>query len=148
MKIFFTLLGILILLVFVHPSTEVYEAQVSGSVVDIKGNPISGAIVKRVSDKQTRNPGGSYTITKIYSEQTVTDRNGHYLLPEKKRQVWFHNPVKYLMPWIHCDAEMEVSVNGAKIFASGFKDKDLYFYNENAWACRGVQFKKDFRVGV
>ena len=142
MKLLFIFLGILLVAVFIHPSTQVYEAQISGFVLDSKGNPVSGATVRRVSEIDSKKANGSHKTNRIYSGVTTTDHLGRYVLPELRRTVFFHSPMEYLMPWVHCYAFIEVSSVGYSTYVSEFGDEHLTLDSNELRACNGVSFIK------
>lgn len=135
-------LGGLTLSIFIHPSLDTHEAQISGRVLDGAGHPVSGALVRRVSRKDITGFGGSVTTRRVYSDSTLTDANGRYDLPGQDEWTWFHSPMSYAMAWVHCYADLEVSAPGRQTFTSEFGDKDLYFRNDERLACNGVRFEK------
>jgi len=135
-------LGGLILSIFIHPSLDTHEAHISGRVLDSAGRPISGALVRRVSEKDVNGLDRSVTTRRTYSDSAFTDANGHYEMPGQDRWTWFHSPMSYAMAWVHCYADLEVSAPGRETFTSKFDDEDLQFRNNERLACNGVRFKK------
>jgi hypothetical protein len=143
MKKIILLFGIITLLIFLHPSTETYEARITGQVKGDNKNPLIGAVVKRRSEIVTHGPGGVYISRWVYSGQAVTDASGKFALPERKRAKWWHPPEDYFVPWIHCYAFIEVSAKGYKTYVSEFGDNDLTALGNEAGACNGIRFQKD-----
>ena len=136
-------LGILALFVFVHPSINTHEAAISGLVVDGNGRPVAGARVQRIVEIDSSEWDSVVSTKRVALDPTVTGIDGRFSLPEKREWTWFHSPISYAMPWVHCYGFIEASASGYMPFVSEFGDLELtYRGNSPRLACNGVHFKK------
>ena len=131
------LAGAALLSTCVHPSLEVYGAALAGSVTDQAGKPIAGATVARVEDYD-RDPEAD----SIAQQVATTDASGGFRLPELKRVRWWHEPMEYLMGWVHCYAFIQVRAEGYQRFNSTFGDPSLTRDAHANIGCNGAKFVK------
>lgn len=64
-KIILGILGILLLALFIRPQKVIYEAKVSGNIVDENGKPIQNAAVSRIEEKRWKNKEWGYEELRI-----------------------------------------------------------------------------------
>ena len=138
-KIFVGIFAILILGLFIRPQKVVYEAKISGIVMDENGKPLKNATVSRIEKKRWKNKEFGYHESSDYkSQRAQTDENGKFQLDQKSRVDWFHNPLD--LPFVWCYASFEVSKAGYETYKTKFSDyKSLR--KENCYACENIEFK-------
>ena len=133
------ILGLLIFGLFVHPQKVIYEAKISGKVVDENGIPIKNATVSRIEEKRWKNKEFGYEEHSEFKSQTVnTDAFGNFFLDQKSRTDWFHTP--FDLPFAWCFADFEVSKEGYKTYKTKFDDYRSY-RKEGCYACEEIEFK-------
>ncbi len=127
---------ILILVLLFYPKLVVYEAKISGKVIDENGVPVKDAVVARIEEKSFKNKEHGYREYEKFKSQIVrTDRNGHFELSEKSRIDWIP---KIALPFCWCYADFEVSKKGYEIYKTEFSDYSKY--NENLNGCKDIEF--------
>ena|SRR5690554_7760058 len=127
---------ILILVLLFYPKRVVYEAKISGKVIDENGVPIKDAVVARIEEKISKNKKHGYSETEEFkSQMTITDINGQFELSEKSRIDWIP---KIALPFCWCYADFEVSKKGYEIYKTEFSDYSEY--NENLNGCKDIEF--------
>jgi len=132
------ILGILILGLFIHPQKVIYEAKISGKVVDENGIPIQNATISRMEEKSRKNKKQGYIeYTKYKSQSVKTNENGDFVLEQKSRTDWFHNP--FNLPFVWCYADFEISKTGYKTYKTEFGEFKSY-RKENSYACENIEF--------
>ena len=138
-KIFLTVLLILIIGIFIHPSKVIYVPKITGKVIDENGNPLKDAIVSRIEELETVNKKwGYYEYTKYKSQTTKTDENGNFQLAEKSRIEWLHTPLD--LPFAYCYGNFEVEKDGFKTYRTKFGEYEQ-FHKANCYACEEIEFK-------
>jgi hypothetical protein len=138
-KIFLTVLLILIIGIFIHPSKVIYVPKITGKVIDENGNPLRDAIVSRIEELETVNKKwGYYEYTKYKSQTTKTDENGNFQLAEKSRIEWFHTPLD--LPFAYCYGNFEVEIDGFETYRTKFGEYEQ-FHKANCYACEEIEFK-------
>ncbi|PDS23679.1 hypothetical protein [Flavobacterium branchiophilum] len=139
-KIFLTVLLILVIGIFIHPSKVIYVPKITGKVIDENKSPLKGAIVSRIEELETVNKKwGYYEYTKYKSQTTKTDEKGNFKLAEKSRIEWFHTPLD--LPFAYCYGNFEIKKDGYKTFQTKFGEFEQ-FHKENCYACEEIEFKK------
>ncbi|MCW3161714.1 hypothetical protein [Chryseobacterium oryctis] len=143
-KVIFTILGILILLLFIRPQKVIYLPKISGKVIDENGIPIKDAYVSRIEEKNWKNEKWGYEESSEYEFQTVlTDKNGYFFLDQKSRIDWFHTPFDLPIAW--CFAEFKVSKAGYENYKTEFDDYKS-FRKEGCYACEEIEFKPTIKL--
>jgi hypothetical protein len=138
-KIFLTVLLILIIGIFIHPSKVIYVPKITGKVIDENGNPLRNAIVSRIEELETVNKKwGYYEYTKYKSQTTKTNENGNFQLAEKSRIEWLHTPLD--LPFAYCYGNFEVEKDGFKTYRTKFGEYEQ-FHKANCYACEEIEFK-------
>lgn len=138
-KIIFGVLIILIFGLFIRPQKIIYEAKISGKVVDENGIAIKNATVSRIEEKRWKNKEWGYEEHSEFKSQTIkTDENGNFFLEQKSRIDWFHTPLD--LPIVWCYADFEISKKGYKIYKTKFDDFSSY-RKDNCYACEEIEFK-------
>ena len=138
-KIFLSVLLILIIGIFIHPSKVIYVPKITGKVIDENGNPLKDAIVSRIEELETVNKKwGYYEYTKYKSQTTKTDENGNFQLAEKSRIEWLHTPLD--LPFAYCYGNFEVEKDGFKTYRTKFGEYEQ-FHKSNCYACEEIEFK-------
>jgi len=138
-KIFLTVLLILIIGIFIHPSKVIYVPKITGKIIDENGNPLRDAIVSRIEELETVNKKwGYYEYTKYKSQTTKTDENGNFQLAEKSRIEWLHTPLD--LPFAYCYGNFEVEKDGFKTYRTKFGEYEQ-FHKANCYACEEIEFK-------
>ena len=138
-KIFLTVLLILIIGIFIHPSKVIYVPKITGKVIDENGNPLKDAIVSRIEELETVNKKwGYYEYTKYKSQTTKTDENGNFQLAEKSRTEWLHTPLD--LPFAYCYGNFEIEKDGFKTYRTKFGEYEQ-FHKSNCYACEEIEFK-------
>ena len=138
-KIFLTILIILIIGIFIHPSKVIYVPKITGKVIDENGNPLRNAIVSRIEELETVNKKwGYYEYTKYKSQTTKTNENGNFQLAEKSRIEWLHTPLD--LPFAYCYGNFEVEKDGFKTYRTKFGEYEQ-FHKANCYACEEIEFK-------
>ncbi|WP_434979135.1 hypothetical protein [Daejeonia sp. YH14] len=136
------ILGIFLILIiglFIRPQKVIYEAKISGKVIDENGIPIKNASVSRIEEKRWKNKKWGYEEHSEYKSQTVkTDQNVNFFLDQKSRIDWFHTPLD--LPFAWCYADFEVSKEGYKTYKTKFDDYKSY-RKEGCYACEEIEFK-------
>ena len=127
---------ILILVLLFYPKRVVYEAKISGKVIDENGVPIKDAIVSRVEERRKKERKQLYLEFEKFKSQIVsTDINGYFELSEKSRIDWIP---RIALPFCWCYADFEVSKKGYEIYKTEFSDYSEY--NENLNGCKDIEF--------
>lgn len=138
-KIFLTVLLILIIGIFIHPSKVIYVPKITGKVIDENGNSLKDGIVSRIEELETVNKKwGYYEYTKYKSQTTKTDENGNFQLAEKSRIEWLHTPLD--LPFAYCYGNFEVEKDGFKTYRTKFGEYEQ-FHKANCYACEEIEFK-------
>jgi hypothetical protein len=138
-KIFLTILLILIIGIFIHPSKVIYVPKITGKVIDENGNPLKGAIISRIEELESVNKKwGYYEYTKYKSQTTETDQNGNFQLTEKSRIEWIHTPLD--LPFAYCYGNFEIEKDGYKTYQTKFGEFEQ-FHKTNCYACEEIEFK-------
>jgi len=135
-KITITIISLLIFGLFIHPEKVIYEARIVGKVLNEKGNPIEGAKVSRIEKKKTKHRDGYYEYEEYKSETILTDKNGLFILNEKKRIEWIHLPFE--LPYVWCYADFEVFKDNYKTYKTEFDD--FSEYNDKNSGCENIIF--------
>jgi len=139
LKIVFVIFAILIIGFFIRPQKVIYEAKISGIVMDENGTPIKNATVSRIEEKESKNKEWGYFEYTKYKSQTVdTDENEKFQLDQKSRVDWFHTP--FDLPFVWCHADFEVSKAGYETYKTKFDDYSSY-RKEGCYACENIEFK-------
>jgi hypothetical protein len=138
-KKFLTILLILIIGIFIHPSNVVYVPKITGKVIDENGNSIKNAVVSRIEKLETVNKKwGYFEYTKYKSQTTKTDENGNFQLVEKSRIEWFHTPLD--LPFAYCYGNFEIEKDGYKTYQTKFGEFEQ-FRKVSCYACEEIEFK-------
>jgi hypothetical protein len=138
-KIVFTILSILILLLFVRPQKVIYEANITGQVIDENKNPIPNATVYRIEKEYYINEEiGSNESRDLRTESVKSDKKGNFKFYAKSRIDWFHTPLD--LPIGYCFAEFEIEKEGYEMYKTKFGEFRQYRI-ENCYACEKVEFK-------
>ena len=138
-KIILVIILIFITLLFVRPQKIIYEAKITGKIIDETGNPISNATIYRIEKEYFKNKEiGSIESKELRTETVNTDINGNFKFYEKSRIDWFHTPLD--LPIGFCYAEFEIEKNGYEFYKTKFGEFEQYRI-ENCYACEKVEFK-------
>ena len=135
-KITTTIILLLIIGIFIHPEKVVYEARIVGKVLDENGKPLEGAKVSRIEEKTTKHKDGYFEYEEFKSDYAITDKAGEFMLKEKERIEWIHNPIA--LPFIWCYSDFEVSKDNFRIYRTKFND--FSEYNDKFSGCESVIF--------
>lgn len=137
-KIILLIILILITLLFIRPQKVIYQAKISGKVIDENQKPISNATVYRIEKEYYINEKiGSNESRDLRTENVKTDKNGEFKFYEKSRIDWFHTPLD--LPIAYCFAEFEIEKNGFKPYKTKFGEFQQ-FKIENCYACEKIEF--------
>ena len=139
LKIFLIVILILISLLFIRPQKVIYEANISGSVIDENNEPVFNATVYRIEKEYYINEKiGSNESRDLRTESVKSDKNGNFKFYPKSRIDWFHTPLD--LPIGYCFAEFEIEKNGYEIYKTKFGEIEQYRI-EDCYACEKVEFK-------
>ena len=138
-KVIIGIFLIFIIGLFIRPQKVIYEAKISGKVIDENGIPIKNAVVSRIEEKRWKNKQWGYEEHSEYKSQTTkTDDNGNFFLEQKSRIDWFHTPLD--LPFAWCYADFEISKNGYETFKTKFDEYKSY-KKDGCYACEKIEFK-------
>ena len=130
---------ILIIGIFIHPQKIIYEANVTGKVMNENNKPVYNAIVYRIEKEYYINDKiGSNESRDLRTESVKTDKNGNFKFYKKSRIYWFHTPLD--LPIGYCYAEFEIEKSGYEFYKTKFGKFEQYRI-ENCYACEKVLFK-------
>lgn len=132
-RLILMLVGATFLSTCLHPTVEVYEAAVTGTVSDSAGKPIAGARVLRMDTWGPR--------TEVV-QFASTDTSGMFRLAQMERIRWWHPPIEYAMGWVHCSAAIQVRATGFKPYASKHGDRSLTRHADESIGCNDARFFK------
>ena len=126
-------------MIFFYPLKVIYQAKITGKVIDETGNPISNAKVYRIEKEYfTDKEIGSIESRDLRMDTVITDKNGNFKFCEKSRIDWFHTPFDF--GFVFCYAEFEIERNGFEFYKTKFGEFKQYKI-ENCYACEKVEFK-------
>ena len=138
-KIILVIILIFITLLFVRPQKVIYEAKITGKIIDEAGNPISNATIYRIEKEYFKNKEiGSIESKELRTETVNTDKNGNFKFYEKSRIDWFHTPLDLKIGF--CYAEFEIEKSGFEFYKTKFGEFKQY-RADNCYACEKFEFK-------
>ena len=83
-KIILVIILIFITLLFIRPQKVIYQAKITGKIIDEAGNPISNATIYRIEKEYFKNKEiGSIESKELRTESVNTDKNGNFKFYEK-----------------------------------------------------------------
>lgn len=138
-KIILAIIIVFITLLFIRPQKVIYEAKITGKLIDENKKPIFNATVYRIEEEYFIDEKiGSNESTELRTESVKTDKNGNFYFQEKLRIDWFHTPLD--LPIAYCYANFEIEKSGYELYKTKFGEFEQY-KKENCYACEKVEFK-------